>query len=435
VATAQKSTIPVPVGGPWLPNSEPVLLNQIVGAPSEDLARSLSEELLRALHPKLKSNAIRAKLMPTAPDGSPQWLTVSFWVKEIDLVLLEGIHNGRSGQSNAIKRLCDIWPKLDSNMLRGRMEDLANRGLPDFLHDEFWREQGIDPILMAGLKAGGQAIFHAVGKVEKMYRDLRVEVIWARVRRLRRQCRNERQKRKRCTWTEELDHELLVRCADAGLSVAVAEICQKTGWSRIAAVRRAHQLGVATEERGERCPWTEADRNFLVQSIRHVPVKAIARELGRTENAVWCKIWEQGLRARYEADHSQRELCSKLNVRAPVVRAWIQKGWLKLGRNNRVKDRTLKAFFEEHRNEISWERVDGAWIEEVIGNAKGEEGTEEQATEHAQALPAAIPQDPSTDTCDSDCDHHRTATSRRAHGQGGDPEPQNSRARAASLRS
>jgi hypothetical protein len=46
-------------------------------------------------------------------------------------------------------------------------------------------------------------------------------------------------------------------------------------------------------ERGERRPWTEADRNFLVQSIRHVPLRAIARELGRTENAVWCKIWER----------------------------------------------------------------------------------------------------------------------------------------------
>jgi hypothetical protein len=251
---------------------------------------------------------------------------------------------------------------------------------------------------MTGLKAGGQAIFQAVGKVERMYRDLRVEAIWARVRRLRRQFRKRQGQRVRYRWTDELEQELCGRCADAGLRDAVTEICKKTGWSRAAVVRRAHKLGVPAKEREQR-HWTEADRNFLVQSIRHVPVKTIARELGRTENAVWCKIWAEGLRARYDADHSQRELRSKLNVRAPIVRGWIEKGWLRLGRNNRVKDRSLKVLFEEHGDEINWDRADRAWIDEVIGNAKEEESTDEQATERALEPPDASPQGRSTGSC------------------------------------
>ena len=433
VATAQ-SRNSISVGSPWLPDSQAILMNELLTAGSEDSAHSRSEELIRALHPKMKAAAIEAKLTGNTPDGSPPWLTAAFWIREIDLVLLEGIHNGRHGQGNVIARLCDTWPQLDANVLKERMEGLANRGLPNFLHDEFWREEGIDPILMAGLKAGGQAIFLAVGKVERMYRDLRVEVIWARVQRLRKQSSRKRGKGARCTWTKEQEQELQARCADAGLSVAVTEICKKTGWSWAAVVRRSHALGVPTEVRGQRSPWTEADRNFLVQSIRHVPVKAIARELGRTENAVWCKVWEEGLRARYEADHSQRELCWKLNVRAPVVRGWIAKGWLKLGRNNRVKDRSLKVFFEKHREAINWERVDRAWIDEVIGNANSDESTDEQATEHVPELPGATQQDRSSDPCNSASGPHRTATSRRARGQGEDPEPQNSRARAASPR-
>ncbi len=432
MATAQRSINSVPIGGPWLPESETNLLKDIIGAGPEDLARNRSEEVMRALHPKLKPSSIRAKLAPVAPDGSPQWLTAAFWVREIDLVLLEGIHNGRHGQSEVIKRVCCIWPGLDPRILKERMEELAKGGLPNFLQEDFWHE-GIDPILLAGLKAGGQAIRQAVGKVQGMYRDLRVEVIWARVRRLRKQCRKRRRRGVRYRWTNELEQDLLARCADGGLSAAVTEICKKTGWSRAAIVRRAHRLGVATESRGERSAWTEADRNFLAQSIRHVPVKAIARELGRTENAVWCKIWEEGLRARYEEDHSQRELCRRLHVRAPIVRAWIEKGWLKLGRNDRIKDRSLKAFFQEHGGELNWKQVDRAWIDEVIGNAKAEEGTDEQATEHGPALPDAIRQNPSADSCDSGSGLHRKATSTRAHGQAEDPEPQNIRAHAASL--
>jgi hypothetical protein len=313
------------------------------------------------------------------------------------------------------------------------MEELANRGLPAFLRNGFWHD--IDPILIVGLKAGGQAVFKAVGKVEREYRELRVEVIWARVRKLRRQVLGKREKGVRYKWTNELEQALLARAAVVGLSAAVSEICKKTGWSRAAIVRHAHKFGVPSETRGGRVPWTEADRNFLVQSICHVPVSAIARELGRTENAVWCKIWEEGLRARYEADHSQRELCRKLRVRAPIVRGWVEKGWLKLGRNDRIKDRSLKAFLEKHGDEINWDRADRGWIEEVIGNAKDDSADDEQAMQHEPGLPDAIPRGPSAAICDSGLDPHRRATSTRARGPDENPEQQSNRARAANLQS
>jgi hypothetical protein len=434
VATAQTSMDSVPAGDAWLPEAETILLKEIMGPGSEHLDRNRAERAMRALHPRLKPNAIERKLAPLTPDGSPQWRAVEFWLREIDFVLLEGVHSGRRGQSEVIERICQTWAELDTKILKERMEELAHRGLPKFLQEDFWHEEGIDPILLAGLKAGGQALRQAVGKVQSMQRDLRVEVIWARVRRLRKQSRKKHRRGLRCAWTKELDQQLFTLSAGLGLSAAVSEIREKTGWSRAAIVRRAHKLGVATGERGDRSPWTEADRNFLAQSIRHVPVKAIARELGRTENAVWCKIWEEGLRAPYEEDYSQRELCRRLHVRAPIVRGWIEKGWLKLGRNGRVKDRSLKAFFQEHGNELNWERVDRAWVDLVIGNAKGEESIDEEAMECGQALPDAIPPDPASDSCDSGSDVHRTATSRRVHGQAEDPEPQSSRAHAASPR-
>ena len=314
---------------------------------------------MRTLHPKLKPNAVQKKLAPRSPDGSPCWMTVEFWLDEIDFVLLEGIFNGRAGQTEAIERLCCTWAKLDSKELRNRMEELAIKGLPNFLQDDFWQEE-LDTMLLDGIAAGGHRIRRAVGKVLKMHPELRVEVIWARVRRLRKQRGKDGRQGVRFPWTSGLDQQLLTRCAVAGLGVGVSEVQVKTGWPRSAILRRAHKLGIVVQEHPERREWTAADKNFLVQSIRHVPVKVIARELDRTENAVWCKIWEEGLRARYEEDYSQRELCRRLHVRPPTVRRWVEEEWLKLGRNGRIKDRSLGAFFREHVDELNWERVDRA---------------------------------------------------------------------------
>jgi hypothetical protein len=246
------------------------------------------------------------------------------------------------------------------------MEELATQGLPPFLQDDFWQEE-LDGILLDGIAAGGHRIRRAVDKVLRLHPDLRVEVIWARVRRLRKQRGKDGRRGHPFPWTSELNQLILKRCAEAGLGIGVSEIQQRTGWPRSAILRRAHKLGIKVQELPERREWTAADKNFLVQSIRHVPVKVIARELDRTENSVWCKIWEEGLRARYEEDYSQRELCRRLHVRPPTIRRWVESEWLKLGRNGRIKDRSLVPFLREHADELDRERVDLAWIRQVAG--------------------------------------------------------------------
>jgi hypothetical protein len=37
---------------------------------------------------------------------------------------------------------------------------------------------------------------------------------------------------------------------------------------------------------------------------------------------------------------------------------WISAGWIKVGRNRRITDRSLRAFLREHREEIEWNRLD-----------------------------------------------------------------------------
>src|SRR5438105_3729655 len=117
MAAAQQLINAIPAGGVWLPGSQTILLREIIGGGSEDMERHRAEQTMRALHPRLKPHAIQKRIAPPAPDGSPQWRTAEFWLREIDFVLLEGIRNGRHGQSEVIERICRTWVDLESQLL------------------------------------------------------------------------------------------------------------------------------------------------------------------------------------------------------------------------------------------------------------------------------------------------------------------------------
>src|SRR5205823_1743636 len=83
----------------------------------------------------------------------------------------------------------------------------------------------------------------------------------------------------RFPWTSELDELLRERLKESGVTEAVSQLQQRTGWPRDVIIRRAHRLGVPTCPREHRA-WTAADTNYLIQSVGHASVKVMAQELG-----------------------------------------------------------------------------------------------------------------------------------------------------------
>jgi hypothetical protein len=63
---------------------------------------------------------------------------------------------------------------------------------------------------------------------------------------------------------------------DAGLSAAVSDIQNLTGWPRRAILRRAHKLGLPAEPAGDRQRWTMAELRFAIESVNHLTVREIA---------------------------------------------------------------------------------------------------------------------------------------------------------------
>ena len=63
------------------------------------------------------------------------------------------------------------------------MQALAVDGLPQWLKPDFWTAD-MDRILLAGIREGAAGEMKAVGKIVRLHPELRIEIVWARLRHL-----------------------------------------------------------------------------------------------------------------------------------------------------------------------------------------------------------------------------------------------------------
>jgi len=118
-------------------------------------------------------------------------------------------------------------------------------------------------------------------------------------------------------------------------------------------LRRTAELKLTSWNR----PWTEEDKDFVLERAREFPVTDIAKRLGRTPKAVYQLLWKRGESAKFQDGYTQRDLAETLHVSPRKVRQWVRLGWLLLY-EGRVKDRSLQRFLQEHSNEIDGGRLE-----------------------------------------------------------------------------
>jgi hypothetical protein len=299
--------------------------------------------------------------------------------------------------------------------------------VPPEIDQGFWRTE-VDPILLRGIRTANRLERETVDRVLRKFSELRIGTIWARLRRLYEQRKENGHASPPFRWTDELDERLIHIHEEAGLSAAVSGVQSLTGWPRKAILRRAHKLGLPSRPLGSRRRWTMVELRFAIESLNHMSVREIAEEIGRSEKAVWDMVGQRGIPARFQDGYTMRELAEKLHVRRLSVQKWVEAGLLHRKRNGRIDEGSLQSFFHNHPESLKWPVFDedtAFWVSELV-EAERARVTGAEAQNRAMSQNSERIRAPEASTLGG------TVSSAPGADPSGDRESRNSQARGAS---
>src|SRR5260370_29085184 len=233
---------------------------------------------VRSVWPKLSIVWLGARMEEVARTGLPRWMDQAFWTTEIDPILLSGLRNASESQCEAVETVLHAFPELQVGIVWDRLRRLRRQRTADLqavvtaccndrveagggqadssataqlaavvhpsgIDRRFWRTE-VDRILLGGIRTANRLESETVDRVLLSVSELRMGTIWARLRRLQEQRKENGHTGRPFRWTNELDERLIHIHEEAGLSAAVSGVQSLTGWPRKAILRRGHEIGV-----------------------------------------------------------------------------------------------------------------------------------------------------------------------------------------------
>jgi hypothetical protein len=450
----------------WQHEVDKVLIQGIF---ARNVPKDEAVDRVRSVWPNLSSSWLGARMEEVARSGLPRWMDQAFWAAEIDPILLSGIRNAGQCQCEAVEMVLQAFPHLHVAMIwdrlrrlrKQRTEDLqavvtefavandCNAGVeaargqadssataqlgrivpPSRIDQGLWRAE-VDPILLGGIRNAKRLERETVDRVLRKFPELRIGAIWARLRRLREQQRENGHTGPPFRWTDELDERLIRIHEEAGLSAAVSGVQSLTGWPRKAILRRAHKLGLPSRPLGSRRRWTMVEYRFAIESLNHMSVREIAEEIGRSEKAVWDMVGQRGIPAGFQDGCTMRELAERLHVRRLSVQKWVEAGLLHRKRNGRIDEVSLQSFLYAHPESLKWPVFDqdtAFWVSELVE-------AERARVNGAQTQTRAMPQNSERMRAAEASTPGGTVSNEPEADPSGDRESRSSQARGASPR-
>jgi hypothetical protein len=104
-------------------------------------------------------------------------------------------------------------------------------------------------------------------------------------------------------------------------------------------------------------PWALEEKDYVLEHAREFSIVEMARNLGRTPEAVYQMLWRNKESARVRDGYTQQDLAQIFHVSPKKVREWVRLGWLTTCAG-RIKDRGLNRFLKEHRDAVDAARID-----------------------------------------------------------------------------
>ncbi len=362
----------------WPPGTDEILLEGLTG---QETAYELAKDRLRKLHPRLKPQAVAKRLQGKTRGEIPSWTSVEFWKQEIDCTLIGGILGGTQGKEAVLRTVGSLWPGLELETLRLRLELLADHGTPVWAKTEFWNG-ALNEILTEGVRGGIEKERRAVDKILRLYPEIRQGVVMAQLRRVRAEVqRAQGRRRDKFPWTVDLLRQLKESCDEVGVVAAVTAMHARTGWPRDAILRQAHLVLQIPPKSKLAAAWSASERRYIIEHAGHLSASVMAKELNRSVESIVCKMKHLGLSTARDEGFTISKLAAEWHVRRATISQWIRTGWMKRGKDGRVPERSVRLFCRQHKDELNWERLEPytrAWVLEFAGEE--EEVEDEEAS-------------------------------------------------------
>jgi len=211
-----------------------------------------------------------------------------------------------------------------------------------------------------------------------------------------------RRKRRRFTWTAELDAllEQGYRYGRPGRHAAIDRIQRLTGWPRQACWDRVRKLGLTQKRQNPPRQWTAAEQHQLISLVGSKNVRCIALRLNRSVAAIRTRLKRLNQTSvRVRDGLTKGELAALIGCSQKTVQRWIDQGWLKGHYEGKLRPDDTFRISDEHFREFWWRHPDEAplhrwsregleWFLTVIGespkmherNPSGTKGRDEQWT-------------------------------------------------------
>jgi len=149
----------------------------------------------------------------------------------------------------------------------------------------------------------------------------------------------------------------------AELVKSITAMAARTGFGRSLIYARARGLGLTFINKRK---WTTEEVAYLDESRGCVPVRRMAKRLGRSVDSVLIQLARMGVSGRVVDGYTVRDIAELLGVGWATVQGWERRGLLKRLPHGRYDDDAVLKFLKLHPHEYDLRRVDQTWFKGLV---------------------------------------------------------------------
>ena len=174
-------------------------------------------------------------------------------------------------------------------------------------------------------------------------------------------------------WTSDMDDQIRQAYRRSTnrleLTAEITKLCTAFRVPRTALFNHARTLGMNSFHPFK--PWTDDEKVALRKLVGIMSVRAIAKRLGRSPHSIKSQLFQMDLTAQLANGYSVRQLQNLLGVPNRSIQMWLTTKALRMDKEERITEASVRKFVKNFMYEYSFRRVDEPWLKSLLSTRRG----------------------------------------------------------------